>query len=494
MTKMKLIVLLIVSSMILLFASCGGMAVDSAEDISIDLSSVVSRGVSDWAKVSLVAKGANNFQQLPEDQALQRVIDGKITLTNIPVATYTIYISVGSYNTATEVFTAVKAINGQVSVTGGDANEAELIAEDVKTTSLLAAANVKGAAYNGSEVFTIVGNELYKGISSLAKVGTTPDGFTLNNVTAGYQDRIIISAANSDGRGFAAYDAGSVDWNYAGDPNADPAEGLIAAIESDTKAIDIVSTDVFWEDDEEMEIVFGQTEGGLAFSIQDFTTGEEVQDWMALDLGVFMEDAGLELEGKLINGITLVKKYDSTTGDMNAIWVYMASQAGDFRIIIPLNGDGFDVEGEDAVMDLFEPFKEGNALAERKVLDIKLAGGDDLFVATDSGLYTATAAVEFVNMNAEAVTETAGKRIIKLAVGDEYTACVTALNLYVVKNDENADGSRDVEAIAFNEGLPVSGLMSGDTVSGLAWNNTDNVLYVAGNNGLVSLDADELFE
>ena len=102
MNKMKYSVLFLAAALILIFSSCSGMMTET-DDVSIDLSSVISRTIEDWTavntvKVWLVAEGTNNFYDLPDGESSQEISveDPIIELTHIPAGpVYRIYMSIG---------------------------------------------------------------------------------------------------------------------------------------------------------------------------------------------------------------------------------------------------------------------------------------------------------------------------------------------------------------------------------------------------------------
>ncbi len=489
MNKTKLSILLLVSAIIMLLTSCGGMGVETTDNVTIDLSSVISRStaVVNYAKIVLIPEGTVTPYPISDAEAFQAIkSDGSITISNIPVGpVYKVYISVGTGTK--EAFTVNSTVKATVAVTGGATTNATATAKTLSSRGISQIAaytgkSVKGAAIAGGTFYTVsaAGDKFYHGVSALYE--TAAAGFTFNNVDTGLGNAVIISAANSDGYGFVNYDDG-LNYEYAA--------GLAADFGG---AINVLNADVFWDDDALVQMTVGHLDGGLVLHmlIKDdpatIDTDESVNEWMPVDLSALLEETGLSLSGQLIKGITVVKKYDSSN-ELSALWVYMISKVGNFRIQVPLNDEGMDLDtngdGEtsmDEMMAIFQDFITDGPLDARTILNITNPAGDILYIGTDSGLYKASATDLIENMNPTLVGATSGKRIKYLTSTDDYTACVTPLELLIINNNDPAK----VAKIDFNEGLPVSGLLT-EGVTGLAWDG--DVLYVSGNYGVSTVVA-----
>lgn len=466
--------------------SCSGM-MGETDDITIDLSALTSKapGVTDEARIWLAADGTSTFYPLG-NQHQQTITGGIVTLEKIPAGpVYNLYISVD--NDYSGSFVTDKSVSGQITVSGGATTSESFKALAVKTTGFtaLAGKSLNGVAYTNSRVYTVDDSNLYwvnsdgTGYGTEAVTGT----YTFNDISAGMDNTAIISMSASDGEGFSSVTtAPAVDYSFA--------DTMPAALASPD--INILSTDVFFESDENIQLVIGHTAGGMIINMkidEDDNGSFEIDEWFPVDLKPFMDEAGISLAGTLIRGLTVVKKYD-TSSELDALWIYMLSKAGNFRIVIPLSddaGEGLEIADGDAVLELFNDFVTGYAtpMAERVLLNISNPAGDELLIGTDNGLFSTTAVAP------ESMTYTKiagdGERIELLESNGTYTACVTALKLILVKKDGTAYTTAELN---FNEGLPVNGLLNEGGVSGMAWNG--NVLYVTGENGLVSLAMSEL--
>ncbi len=476
MKKMKLTGFLLISAIILLFSSCGAMMVEDAENVSIDLSSVVSKGVGSWAKIWLFPEGTITPVNLGEYAYQEVGADKAIEIYKIPVGpVYKIFISLGTEKTD-GTFVLDRTFNGKVTVTGGTATEAPVTEVKFGERGITPIASyTTGDTYNGiavvdGEFYTISedGKYLYYGTSRTPVAA--PAGFTFNSVTEGYQDKAVISSAHNAGEGFITYN-GAYDDAFA--------DGLATKLNN---KVDILSADVFWDDTEQIELIVGHTEGGLILSAQDYEKG--FHEWKPVDLKPFLDDAGIPLKGQVIKGITVINK---SAGETKSLWVYMVSKIGNFRIKLDFTDTGFDLgTDENAIFELFEDFVTGrDPLDARAVLDIDTPDGSSLFIGTDKGLYKASASENISDMlKPDAVPVAAqNKRVSMIACGDNYTACVTPLELLLLKE---VNGSIVTASIAFNEGLPVSGLLTG-AVTGLDWNG--DILYIAGNYGVTAVNA-----
>jgi hypothetical protein len=451
------------------------------DSVSIDLSKAVSRAPeANTVKIWLAPEGSSSFFNLGDEavQSLSPNADGSytVTLTRIPVGpTYNIYLSVGTKSDA-GVFTINETANGRISVTGGSTTGVSLAGDDPAALAYtdLAGTPLKGVVEVNDVLYTTDGAKLYYADGSTLTVDFTEasaSGYTFNSITegiygAGADSTPYLSANAADGRALFPWSDGFQTGFAAGLPNAI------------TPPVNILSTDIFTSND--VQIGISQIDAGLIISFYDTGTVDPVE-WIPVDLGPFLEDAGISLTGKLIRGLTVIVDDTAETG-----MIYMASKAGNFRKSIDWSENAENSGDTDEDLGDVFPVETSPLYAER-ILNIDSPDGEILFLGTSNGLWSAGVTAATSAIENETPRAAAGKRIEILKSGVNYTACVTALELIVV---DNADYT--VKTVSFNEGLPVSGKLTGDTgVTGLEWDG--DTLYVSGNYGLAKVNAADLF-
>ncbi|MDC7227354.1 MAG: hypothetical protein PQJ61_11385 [Spirochaetales bacterium] len=494
MNKIKTAGLLLLTALILLLSSCGGMTADS-EDVSIDLSSVTSKAVGDdynHLKVWLAIEGTNSFYR--EESFDLATGQDTITLESLPVGpAYKIFMSLGVKTD--DIFTVERSANGIINVTGGALTTTTIQSEEIKTTAFteLIGTAVNGAAFIDDSVYTVGadGSVLYYGSTSINEKAA-PGDTVLRDVDKGYEDNVIITAKATNGQAVGLFDKEEEVFNF--DFSSDLPEAMFGVDYAGDTTIDLLSSYIFYDDDLNMQLGLSQMDGGIVLSVYgEFDYGEGTEtatEWLAVDFSEVLEaleEFEIDLSGEFFKGFSVLS-YENTDGD-EYVWLFVASKLGNFRFQIPLNEDGLDdsafddedVEGEDTILNMFTDFALNNTyLEDRVVLNLGNYNNDYLFVGTDSGLYKMTAEASVSDMEAEEIFAE-GERIELLACSEDYTACVTAMELLVI-NNENGNVAR----VAFNQGLPALGKLNDDGITGLAWD--DSTLYVAGSYGLVSLD------
>ena len=474
MKKIRLAAIL-AAAVILMFAGCSAMN-NTTENIGLDLSGVLAKTVStdvNYVKVWLVAEGSSNFIELEQSGFEISTSNSVITLDNIPVGpTYTIYLTLGVKSG--DNFTPRQTAKGTVSVAGGVDNRKTLTASNVATTgNTLAGVNITGVVPVGADIYAVSSNKLYKN-GTLAY--SAPAGSTFNDLDLGINGDLFISADASDGKAIIRYDG-------AGDP--DFSAGLAAAAGGE---VDILSSEVFCTDtdgaDNDFQVILSQLEAGLVIHvyIEDPVPADVSSEWIYIDLEEFLAAAGeaassINLSGGIIRDLVV---FESGT-DMASI--FLASKVGNFRKDIATDGSAVS---EDFGTD----FISGTSLSDRLILNlehIERNNVDYLYIGTDSGLFRAKPAAAGSTQALTAITEfasTTGERIEVIAAGPAYTACVTALNLFII---DDSGSTPKIKRIGFNEGLPATGLLNGDEgLTDLKWKDA-STLVVSGANGVAQI-------
>ncbi|MBI9105845.1 MAG: hypothetical protein JEZ04_03815 [Spirochaetales bacterium] len=475
MKKIKLTAILLTTALILALTACGGM-ITATDNVGIDLSGVLSKAVGsniNTVRVWLVADGTNNFVELDQSEFTVSSTDSTITLLNIPVGpTYTIYLSLGTKSG--EVFTAVQTANGSISVAAGVDNSLSITAAALKTANpTLTGKNIKAVLHTGGTTYAIDAGNLYYG----ATTKPAGSGYTFNDLDLGINGDIFLSANATDGRAIIKFDGVTLDPSYS---TALPASEGISA------PINILSSEIFYttEEADDVQVIISQLNAGFVINVFDETKDPDTNDWTPIDLdemlsAVAAEAPGLNLSGELIRGISIIEK------EADSVWIYLCTKLGNFRKVVSWAADATvgDDFGQDFITDSV-------LLSDKLILAIdNMAGTDYLFIGTDNGLFKATVpddSTVFPITAETAIAATAGKRVELIAAGPTYTACVTALNLIII------DSSNKASKIAFNEGLPATGLLNGNEgITGLEWKD-GNTLIVSGSNGLVEVAANTL--
>jgi len=475
MKKIKITALLLIAALILALAGCANMN-KATDDIGIDLSGAISRAIGtdiNTVRVWLVADGTNNFVELDQSEFTISAANSTITLNNIPVGpTYTIYLTLGTLSG--DVFTAVQTANGEVSVAGGVDNSLSISASALKTVNpSLTGKNLKAVLQAGGVTYAIDESNLYYG-------GTTkpaPAGYKFNDLDLGINGDLFLSANADNGQAIVRFDvAGST---------LDPSYSAGLPAESSTTSVNILSSTIFNTAepgaDNDFQAIFSQLNAGFIINIYDEAAPSN--EWTPIDIEALLSEAGseapgLQLSGELIKGIAVVQKGTDTA------WFYLATKLGNFRKAVSWAADAVVAE------DFGEDFISGSAvLKDRLILNIDHVNRnsvDYLFIGTDNGLYSSKVQTSTDTSlppitNEAVIPATSGERVELIAAGPTYTACVTALNLIIVSGDKAAK-------IAFNEGLPSTGLLNGDAgITGLEWKDADT-LIVSGSNGLVEIE------
>jgi hypothetical protein len=484
MKNMKITVILLISVLILALSGCGGMA-STTDNVGIDLSGVIARTLDTsitTVRVWLVADGTNNFFEL-EQSEFTLSSSNTITLNNIPVGpVYKIYMSLGTG--IGDSFTAMQTANGSIVLAGSGENTSDPItASALKTTNpTLTGKNIKGIVYDSVDTYAIDSTNLYK--NGIAASGSPVSGYTLNDIDIGINGDIFLSANDQNtGLAIVKYDGSTLDPTYS--------TGLPMHVDI-SAPINILSSEIFYTpngdhtDLLDYQAIISQLDAGFIINVYNEPDGQ-TNTWTPIDINELLSGAGdeapsLDLAGELIRGIAVVQK------SSDKVWVYLASKLGNFRKEVSLTG-------EIPSLDFGQDFISGStALKDKLILSfdyIKRGETDYLFIATNKGLYssiiqTSSDLTEPPITNETEITATTGERIEMLNAGDLYTACVTALNLIIVKGDE-------VAKIAFNEGLPTDGYLNGTTgITGLEWKDASTLL-VSGYNGIVEVNVSTLF-
>lgn len=447
MKKMKITAILLIAAIVLASAGCANMN-NATDDVAIDLSGAISRAVGsdiNTVRVWLVADGTNNFVELAQSEFTVSASSSTITLNNIPVGpSYTIYLSLGTLSGG--VFTAKQTANGVVSVAGGVDNSISISAAGLKTVNpSLTGKNLKAVLQAGGVTYAIDESNLYYG----ATIKPAPSGYKFNDLDLGINGDLFLSANADNGQAIVRFDvAGStLDPSYSATL---PAHELISA------PINILSSTIFSTEtagaDNDFQAIFSQLNAGFIINIYDEAAPSN--EWTPIDIEALLSEAGdeapgLQLSGELIKGIAVVERGTDTA------WFYLATKLGNFRKAVSW------AAGATVTEDFGEDFISGSAvLKDRLVLNIDHVNRnsvDYLFIGTDNGLYSSkvqtSADTSLPPITNEAVIPaTSGKRVEMIAAGPTYTACVTALDLIIVSGDKAA-------RIAFNEGLPSTGLL-----------------------------------
>lgn len=476
MKKMKIALLLLSAALIILFSSCGAMMTETA-DVSIDLSSVMTKAISgaDHVKIWLVADGTRNIYPLLNDQDAQDIgTDNTVKLTKIPAGIdFQIFMAIG---TDDGVFTNMRSVTGMINVTGGSTSTENMTSAALKAAAFtgMTGKSVIGAAYAGnadSEVYTVKadGSALYSGDATGMTAEPLPfaEVVKFNDVDAGYDgDYAIVSAKATDGQALGTFDGTDFDFDFS--------DGLPAELPG---TVDVLSSFIYNDTTNNLQLGISQIEGGIILSLDDGVTTE----WYPVDFSELIEAAAdtiaIDFGGEFFKGFAVMKQTET-------IDLYLASKIGNFKIAVPYDGSelgGADYEPLDFLVDFVT---DNPVLGDRVILNLGNVDNEYLFVGTDRGLYKMNTATMTA---ATTTTYAANERIEMLECGADYTAAVTALKLIII----NSDGA--TAEVGFNEGLPVKGLLNAASggITGLSWNGS--TLYIAGDYGMASLDAGNLF-
>ena len=508
MKQKKLILLIIAAILAVLFSSCSAMMTDSSSDVTIDLSALVDSKAADnqWVKIWLSDMQESNFYDLNSEpdkyyafQQLEKTVDAdgaetwSTTLGNIPIGyEYKIFITKGTVTG--DVFTAEKFVVDTIAV-ASSGSEADFTASAILLAqySDLVGKSLKGVSYINSELFTIdsTANTLYYGNAVSTAEFTdngvaAADGFTFNHVTEGLDDLAIISSANENGEGFVAFD-GAADYSFA--------DGLPTAITDLGGSLDVnvLRSDAFYDDAENIEVILGYTEAGIMVSVRttDGTT-TQTHEWLPFDLGSLLGDVDVPFTGQFLKDVSVA--FHKSNSVIDKAYLYLITLAGNFEFAIPLTASGLNIEDDgdksdvDILLEQFSFFTLVDADNEEYAIQNIETSGTNLFIATDRGLLTTTVSDSITDSTLEVVPGTEEIRIELLSCGASYTACITPLNLVIVK--DTTDTTDDIAVVPFNAGLPSNGFLNDGGITGLDWNGS--TLYIAGETGLTSLDVSTL--
>ncbi|MDC7125104.1 MAG: hypothetical protein PQJ46_06035, partial [Spirochaetales bacterium] len=202
--KIKKLFYLFFTGLILFISlSCNDSQTENLKEITVDLSSIISKDSDSteyWAQVKLAAESANNFYSLGDD-SFQKVVDGQITISEIPTGVaFEAYITLGTYTDS--IFSAKKAVNGAINASSGSDSTFTLIAKDIQLESIINGQEASGVTAIDSNVYTVINSNLYKDTESLG----SNSSYTINSVNRGYSNDLILSCKNNDGYGIAQSD------------------------------------------------------------------------------------------------------------------------------------------------------------------------------------------------------------------------------------------------------------------------------------------------
>ncbi len=510
MKNIKVTALILITAVVLILSGCDGMMGTDADDITIDLSSVIPKGSEKWVRVWMFPGDASEPIDIG-DQWEQKVgINGdtaEVTIKKVPAgSSYKVFISTGKKTDG--VFELEKSFYGTTAIAGGAAAELSaanlnFAARGIEPVGSCSGKNIRGITVAEDGYFYAVTNDtlLYETASNVDDISSGPD-YEFNHISAS-KGSLIISCKNDSGRGVLRYTLQSAIGNAPGRDTS-----FNSQILTPPQSIDVLRTDAFWgnyntPEERGFSLLVGQTEGKLIFNYGNwFAPGATPFEytsagrWFIVDVKQFLEDYGLPAGGLLINDFTVVKKYNASN-EIEELWVFLISKLGNHRIKMEVSvgsttGDLTNISDDDDIIELFEDFTAAGPLSERKLICItNPSNTDKLYIGTDEGLYEITDVIS--NMNPQIAYDTDGQRISLLESSSDgrYTACVTPLRLLIIDNE-----IKQTASIWFNEGLPAAGPLT-EEITGLAWHwdtsapTPTHTLLVAGKQGITKIEASD---